>query len=114
MQSITVRSRTQRLIITPKPILVVGEARNSVRVVEAGPIGPAGPPGVFPAQAAEGSITIPSLVWTMNHSLGFKPSGWLFFDLDGGELLPAEVTDITTSVALAVWQTPMTGYWSAS
>lgn len=107
MSEIQVLSRTQRIIVDP--------LTSAIRVVYAGPVGPGGLPGTAAGgHGAEGIIPSPLLVWTMPHDLGFKPSGWLFWDENDNLIEPEDVSDITTAVALATFIRPVAGRWAAS
>lgn len=105
MSTIEVLSRTQRIIV---------EQNSSVRIVSGGVVGPRGLQGPQGVGAAEGVVASPLLVWTINHGLGFKPAGWIFFNDDGLEMEPISISDITDMVATATWVHPISGSWLAS
>lgn len=63
---------------------------------------------------ASGVQSTPSLVWIMDHNLGYNPAAFRFFDEDGNELEPESVTYATVNRALATWPELIAGSWMAS
>ena len=71
-----------------------------------GPVGPVGPPGASGA----GFVylqPIPSLVWTINHNLGFEPSVSIT-DVFGA-FVEAEVLNVSTNVTVITFLAPLSG-----
>lgn len=85
---IDVAARTQRIVVSPSTRavqvistpqnIVVNPAMHSVSVILAGPVGPAGPPGVGGADPSTlGYVhtqASPVSTWTINHPLQFIPN----------------------------------------
>lgn len=103
MGSIVVLSRTQRIIV---------ESPSSVKVVNAGAVGPA---GLSFATSASGEQATESLTWIMNHNLHFYPAALRFFSEDGlDELEPESVTYATLDRIIATWPEVVAGTWMVS
>lgn len=75
---------------------------------------------VIPSQSqaggsAEGTVTIPNLVWVMTHNLGFMPAAFRFWNLsEDEELEPESIEYLSDNATMAVWPEPTTGKWLTS
>lgn len=96
---------------------VVTPAAPSTRVVEVRS-GLPGRPGERGADAEAGAFgsSPPLLVWMMQHDLDLEPEEhnprlWSFRDTDGEVMEPIDVVYSTSNVSLALWDSPVAGFW---
>lgn len=131
MNEITVLSRTQRILAVVKTQKVVVHSDRSVTVIDAGPIGPSGPPGsssfvpdpsteedgktlevsngqlVFVASHYQHEQPVASTTWVITHDLAHNPNVTVV-QTDGTVLLPDVHYDSMNQITLT-FSSPTSG-----
>lgn len=101
------------------PQVIIEQSVHEVEISRLGERGPAGPPGQpgTPGEPGEDAKDVaythdqtnaPSIVWTVQHNLGYKPGGIIVEDMNNLEIEP-RVVHMNVNVLLLTFHEPTAG-----
>jgi hypothetical protein len=108
MTNLEVVSQTQTIVVDlAGQTLAMSPGAASVSVINSGPQGPPGEPGLGIGGHDHVQVS-ESIAWTINHNLGYKPSVQMF-NVGGLEVL-GEIQHISNNQVTVLFNTPLSGY----